>query len=194
MPRVLIDEDLPRSLVRVLREAGTHAEDVRDVGLRGRPDDEVLRYAASHDLALLTADLGFGNILRFPLGSHAGVVVARLPTEMPTALLNVRIVSAVRGLSDEEDVADYVTEVRHPAFLRPCLVSQSSLGGGLTPPSNGAPGKAGPFAIRRTDRACLPRKGRMMDASFIDTPPRAGADDRAAEGRRPAPTGGVATR
>jgi predicted nuclease of predicted toxin-antitoxin system len=89
-------------LARLLRESGIHAEDVRDTGLRGRPDDEVIRHAAAHDLALLTADLGFGNILRFPLESHAGVVVARLPNEMPTGSLNHRILGVLRGLSDEE--------------------------------------------------------------------------------------------
>ena len=37
----LVDEDLPRSLVSVLVEAGFQAHDVRDVGLRGKSDAEV---------------------------------------------------------------------------------------------------------------------------------------------------------
>jgi len=116
MPRFLIDEDLPRSLARLLREGGTHSEDVRDIGLRGRADDEVIRHAAAHDLVLLTADLGFGNILRFPLESHAGVVVVRLPNEMPTASLNHRILGALRGLSEEEVSGNLV--IIEPARIR----------------------------------------------------------------------------
>jgi predicted nuclease of predicted toxin-antitoxin system len=102
MPRFPVDEDLPRSLARVLRENDIHAEDARDVGLRGRADDEIIRHAAADDRVLLTADLGFGNIPRFPLESHAGVVVARLSNELPTASLNHRILAVLRSLSGEE--------------------------------------------------------------------------------------------
>src|SRR2546428_11891323 len=101
MPRFLIDEDLPRSLARELRAAGIFAEDVRELGLRGKSDDEILNYARAHALALVTADLGFGNILRFPPGSHAGIVVTRFPNEVPTHTLNDATVSAIRGLSDQ---------------------------------------------------------------------------------------------
>jgi len=36
MIRFLIDEDLPRSTAKLLREAGFESFDVRDVGLKGR--------------------------------------------------------------------------------------------------------------------------------------------------------------
>ncbi len=102
MPRFLVDEDLPRSLARALREAGIHAEDARDVGLRGSSDDEILEYASARALGLLTGDIGFGNILRFPLGSHAGVVIARFPNEMTIPSLNSAILNAIRDLSDDD--------------------------------------------------------------------------------------------
>jgi len=37
--RFLVDEDMPRSTARTLREAGYVADDARDVGLRGRTDE-----------------------------------------------------------------------------------------------------------------------------------------------------------
>jgi len=40
--RFLTDEDVPRSTARILREAGFDATDVRDVGLRGKSDEEVI--------------------------------------------------------------------------------------------------------------------------------------------------------
>jgi predicted nuclease of predicted toxin-antitoxin system len=60
----LVDENLPRSLARQLRESGVEAYDVRDLGLRGRPDTEVLETAVARSLVLLTGDLGFGSLLR----------------------------------------------------------------------------------------------------------------------------------
>jgi len=69
-----VDEDLPRSLARRLRGAGLDAVDVRDVGLRGCTDEEVLEFAVRESRVVVTADIGFGNILRFPLGEHAGIL------------------------------------------------------------------------------------------------------------------------
>jgi hypothetical protein len=43
MIRFLIDEDLPRSTAKVLREAGFESIDVRDIGLRGAKDDVIYR-------------------------------------------------------------------------------------------------------------------------------------------------------
>ncbi len=82
--RLLIDEDLPRSTARMLQAAGFYAEDVRDVGLRGRKDGEVFAYAQANDLIVVSADKGFANVARFPLGSHAGLVVVRVPDELPS--------------------------------------------------------------------------------------------------------------
>lgn len=58
----LVDEDLPRSLAPSLREAGFACQDVRDVGLGGRSDIEIIRYARSIVLirfrqAITTRDL-----------------------------------------------------------------------------------------------------------------------------------------
>jgi len=71
------------------------AHHVLDVSLRGRPDDEIFDHELSEKLALLTADVGFGNLLRYPLGSHAGVIVARFPNEVPTSTLAAAIVEAL---------------------------------------------------------------------------------------------------
>jgi hypothetical protein len=37
---------------------------------------------------ILTGDRDFGNILRFPLGDHFGIVVAHFPNEMQTMEIN----------------------------------------------------------------------------------------------------------
>ncbi len=101
MAGFLVDEDLPRSLVLKLRTSGTSAEDVRDVGLRGSRDTEVLGHAIAHDLTLLTGDLDFANLLRFPLGSHRGIVVVRLPNQWPAAQRTQIIADAVHDLPDD---------------------------------------------------------------------------------------------
>ena len=102
MARFLVDEDLPRSLVRVLRDAGQEADHVIDRGLRGQPDGSIFDHAMTNEMVLVTGDLGFANVLRFPLGSHHGIVVTRFPNELSTATMNADIVRALGDLSDEE--------------------------------------------------------------------------------------------
>jgi predicted nuclease of predicted toxin-antitoxin system len=102
MTTLLVDEDLPRSLLRALRESGFTAEDVRDVGLKGKHDDSIFAYAVSHRRLLLSADLSFGNLRRFPLGTHAGILVARFANEVSTHFLNDAIVRALQDLSEDE--------------------------------------------------------------------------------------------
>ena len=48
----LIDEDLPRSLKSELIKRGYNAIDVRDVGLRGRSDDRIYKYAQKNRMIL----------------------------------------------------------------------------------------------------------------------------------------------
>jgi predicted nuclease of predicted toxin-antitoxin system len=64
MVRLLVDEDLPRSLGPALRTAGLEAADVRDVGLRGCSDHEVVNYAVAHRMAVVTGDVGIANLVR----------------------------------------------------------------------------------------------------------------------------------
>ena len=98
MPSFLIDEDLPRGLAASLQAAGFEASDVRDVGLRGASDSAIHEYVISRSLVLVTADLGFSNILRFPLQCHYGIVVVRFPNELAAPKLNRAITDALSDL------------------------------------------------------------------------------------------------
>jgi predicted nuclease of predicted toxin-antitoxin system len=101
MHRFLIDEDMPRSTANALRSAGYTVEDVRDVGLRGHSDAEVFAYAQRTAAVLVSCDKGFANMLVFPAGSHNGIIVVRIPDEVPPAELNRELVKAVEQLGDE---------------------------------------------------------------------------------------------
>lgn len=98
MPRFLVDEDMPRSTAVALRQAGYTAIDVRDVGLRGHSDQDVFAYAQSQGAVLVTADKGFSNLLRYPLGTHAGIVVVRVPDELPTQIVNRELLRALAAV------------------------------------------------------------------------------------------------
>ncbi len=98
----LIDEDLPRSTARALRKAGYNATDVRDVGLRGRSDQEVFAYAQERGDILVTADKDFASLVTFPPRSHAGIIVLRVPNELPTQEINHLLLQALAALEGDD--------------------------------------------------------------------------------------------
>lgn len=102
MKSFLVDEDMPRSTAPALQRAGYLAEDVRDVGLRGHSDHDVFTYAQAHAQILVTADKGFANIVRFPPGEHAGVIVLRVPNELPTSQVNRELFRSLAELGEED--------------------------------------------------------------------------------------------
>jgi predicted nuclease of predicted toxin-antitoxin system len=97
----LVDEDMPRSTARALQHAGYQAEDVRDVGLTSQPDTAVYAYAQAHQQTLVTADMGFANILLFPPETHAGIVVTRFPNDLTTTEVNQEIMTGLASLGGE---------------------------------------------------------------------------------------------
>jgi predicted nuclease of predicted toxin-antitoxin system len=80
----LIDENMSVTLVDALRAAGHAAEHVYDAGLQGQLDTAIFAYAQRQQQTIITNDLDFSNIREYP-PPHAGIVVARLPNEMPLA-------------------------------------------------------------------------------------------------------------
>ena len=102
MPTFLIDEDIPRSTAKVLRDRGYKVLDTRDCGLRGAVDKEVFKFAQKENAVLLTGDLGFGNLLRFLVGKHSGVVITHFPNEISTSELNNQIIKSFDTLAEED--------------------------------------------------------------------------------------------
>lgn len=72
MAKFVIDEDIARSTGKVLAETGHEIIDIRDQGLRGSEDEQIFRFAQSKKAILLTGDVGFGNLTKFPLGRPHG--------------------------------------------------------------------------------------------------------------------------
>jgi len=85
MARFLVDESLPRAVTVALAAAGHDTADARDVGLRGAPDAAVASAAKAQSRIVVAGDTDFANALRFPPGSHPGIIVLRLPNDWTPA-------------------------------------------------------------------------------------------------------------
>lgn len=100
--RIVIDEDLPRSLGVLMREHDHEVLDIRDHGFRGEPDERIFQFTQEKHAVLFTADLGFANILSFPLGTHKGICVLRFPNEMPNDKINTIVLDLLKQLSQQD--------------------------------------------------------------------------------------------
>jgi predicted nuclease of predicted toxin-antitoxin system len=88
-------------VIAPLTAAGHDTDTVVGEGLGGATDDAVFVAAQQAGRLLLTLDRGFGDIRRYPPGTHAGVVVLRLAEQSPAA-----VGAAVRRLVTEHDLDD----------------------------------------------------------------------------------------
>jgi predicted nuclease of predicted toxin-antitoxin system len=72
MKGVLVDENLPASLVPILRSAGIECFHVTELALAAHPDSLIWSTAIARELAILTKDADYVDLV---LASRAGKVV-----------------------------------------------------------------------------------------------------------------------
>jgi predicted nuclease of predicted toxin-antitoxin system len=75
--RFLIDANLPRSAVGLLVGLGHTVDFARDIGMASAPDDQIAIRAKETSAILLTRDMDFADIRRYPPALYAGIVVLR---------------------------------------------------------------------------------------------------------------------
>jgi hypothetical protein len=93
--RFLIDENMPRSLATALAELGHTVANVRDVGLKGHPDTEVLAAAELSDAVIVTRDRGFVDVRNWSPTFRAGVLFDHLPDSTAAPAITAKVVRVV---------------------------------------------------------------------------------------------------
>lgn len=76
--RFLVDESLSPIIADALRNWGFEVFEVRQLGLWGADDMVIYATAQNFAATLITADKDFGDVRRFPLGIHHGIIVLRV--------------------------------------------------------------------------------------------------------------------
>ena len=102
--RFKLDENFGSRSANLLFEAGHDVETVHQEGLSGATDEVLLRKCVSERRCLLTFDLDFADVLRFPPHKGAGIAVLRVPKGASTRLID-RFVRTLLLLLESEAIA-----------------------------------------------------------------------------------------
>jgi predicted nuclease of predicted toxin-antitoxin system len=89
MTRLKIDENLHEEVAGALRAEGHDAQTVYDEGLRGRPNQDIATVCRREQRVLVTLDLDFGNIRRYPPEKYPGLIVLRVVDQSRRHVLQV---------------------------------------------------------------------------------------------------------
>lgn len=83
MARFLTDENVAGAVVGSLTSKGHEVKDVRQAGLAGAPDEDLVDLARAEDRIILTHDRDFAGALTRPLDPPVGVVLIRCANQRP---------------------------------------------------------------------------------------------------------------
>lgn len=112
MIRLLLDENISPALVNRLGEDDVFAQAVPHVGLSGRPDHEIWRYALDHDFSVVTTN-GRDFIKLLNVDVHPGLIVLRqsgLTREEQWAAL-LPVVEHIKASGDDNFLLNKLVEI-----------------------------------------------------------------------------------
>jgi predicted nuclease of predicted toxin-antitoxin system len=106
--KLKLDENLSRHLKTVLTALGHEVLTAADENLLSRPDTEIAR-AAVEERMVLTLDVAFADLRKYPPGSHPGIILFR-PLSLGPLSVN-RFVADFVGSADLRRLAGCVAVV-----------------------------------------------------------------------------------
>jgi len=86
--KLKLDENLGTRAQKLFAAAGHDVQSVAAEGLSGAADPEVYQVSRREGRCLVTLDLDFADVTRFPPAQCPGIVVIRLPRNPTPALLD----------------------------------------------------------------------------------------------------------
>ncbi len=107
--KLKLDENLSRHLKPTLTSLGHDVLTAADENLLSRPDTEIARAAKNENRMLLTLDIEFADLRKYPPGSHPGVILFR-PLSLSPMSVNAFIEDFIRR-TDLEKLAGCVAVV-----------------------------------------------------------------------------------
>ncbi len=95
-----LDENFGTRTQQLFLAAGHDVSTVGSQGLCGSPDHRLFEVCGQESRCLVTLDIDFGDVTRFPPARSAGIVVLRLPRNPTLAILESLVDTFLRAIGD----------------------------------------------------------------------------------------------
>lgn len=98
--KFLLDANIPLSSKDIFKKLNYETEHSREIGLGKATDEQLIKYAIKNNQILITKDLEFGNIKKYPIKSHKGIILIRVPFYYTAIQINevlFNFLSSLRG-------------------------------------------------------------------------------------------------
>jgi predicted nuclease of predicted toxin-antitoxin system len=107
---VILDENVQKSLARLLREAGHAADRAVEIGLSATPDAAVFSYAQQIRAVVITKDTTFVDVATLP-ADHAGAILLRFPNQTPAEEINNEVMRFIANQVSLDDMGGRFAEL-----------------------------------------------------------------------------------
>ena len=94
-----LDENFGTRTQNIFRESGYDVQTVRMESLQGAADEQLYEICRVEQRCLITLDLDFANVIRFPPDRTGGIVVIRVPRNPTLFLLEGLVRQFLQSLS-----------------------------------------------------------------------------------------------
>lgn len=99
--KVKLNENLVNQVIELLEEVGHDTTTVFGEHLGGAGDEELISVCQDESRVLVTLDLDFSNVLRFPPQRYAGIVVLHIPYPIELEAIRQRVQALLRASESE---------------------------------------------------------------------------------------------
>jgi predicted nuclease of predicted toxin-antitoxin system len=102
-----LDENFGRRTQHIFEEAGHDVRTVRQESLQGASDQRLYEVCCQEQRCLVTLDLDFADVTRFPPDNSGGIAVIRLPRNPSLPLLEElaqQVIQTLRRMSIEGEL------------------------------------------------------------------------------------------
>ena len=100
--KLKLDENLSRYLKPALEQLGNDVTTAAEENLLSRPDIEIASAACRENRILLTLDIEFADLRKYPPGSHPGIILFR-----PISLGPLSVNAFISNFSKEMDFSKF---------------------------------------------------------------------------------------